>query len=141
MTGRIWLVLLLLVAVTGGGIYYYYGRQSGTKSQSTNPDIQITQPAANSTVASPLTVTGQAVGSWYFEASFPIKLYSSGNTLIGQTTAQAQGNWMTTSMVPFIATFVFPAQAAGSTGILVLAKDNPSGLPANADSYSIPVQF
>jgi hypothetical protein len=142
MTSRVWLGLLLLVIVVGGGAYYYYTRPSGSSNQPVNnPNIQVTQPVANGTVASPLAISGQAVGGWYFEASFPIKLYDSGNTLIGQTTAQAQSDWMTTAMVPFTATLTFPAQTAGSTGSLVFEKDNPSGEPANADSYSVAVMF
>ena len=54
---------------------------------------------------------------------------------------QAQGNWMTESFVPFRGTLRFPAQPAGSTGMLILDRDNPSDLPSNDATVKIPVTF
>lgn len=107
----------------------------------TQADVSVQSPLPNTTVTSPLAVQGQAVGSWFFEASFPVKLLSASNTIIAQTTAHAQGNWMTPNLVPFTATLTFPSQPPSSTGTLVLEKDNPSGEPQNAASFTIPVQF
>lgn len=103
--------------------------------------VKVQQPKWNSVVASPLSISGEAVGGWYFEASFPIKLLDSNNQVIGQTIAQAQGDWMTTDFVPFTASLTFPTQPTGSQGKLVFEKDNPSGLPQNDDSYSRKVIF
>ena len=105
-----------------------------------NSNITVTNPQPNTQVTSPLTISGQAKGSWYFEASFPIKLYDANNILIAQTTGAAQGNWQTTNFVPFTATLTFTTPST-ATGTLVLEKDNPSGEPQNADSVSIPVTF
>lgn len=102
--------------------------------------IQVDAPVANATVSSPLTVTGKARGYWYFEASFPVKLYDANNNLLAVQPAQAQGDWMTENFVPFSVTLTFPTPAT-PTGTLVLEKDNPSGEPQNDDSISIPVQF
>jgi hypothetical protein len=93
------------------------------------------------TVASPLTVTGSARGTWYFEASFPVEIKNASGTVIAQGPAQAQGDWMTQDYVPFSITLTFPAQAAGSHGTVVLHNDNPSGNPATAKSLEIPVTF
>lgn len=112
---------------------------SSSSVSSVQADITVSQPVANETVTSPLTVTGEARGSWYFEASFPIQLLDSSGNVIAQTTAQAQGDWMTTNFVPFTATLTF--QTTETSGTLVLSKDNPSGLPQNAASVSIPVSF
>ena len=95
----------------------------------------------NSPITSPITLTGRARGPWYFEASFPIELRDTNNTLLATTIAQAQADWMTTDWVPFTASLTFPAQPAGSTGTLVLKKDNPSGEPQNDASFVVPVQF
>lgn len=103
--------------------------------------IQVTSPTQNAVVTSPLTVTGQARGTWYFEASFPVELRDSNNLIIAQTPAQAQADWMTVNFVPFTATLTFVAQPANSTGTLILRKDNPSGEPQNDASIVIPVQF
>jgi len=103
--------------------------------------IQVALPIPNTQITSPLVVTGKARGGWYFEASFPIELRDSNNVVMVTTTGQAQSDWMTDSFVPFTATLTFPAQPLGSTGTLILKKDNPSGLPQNEASISIPVQF
>lgn len=102
--------------------------------------IKVTSPQPNQSVSSPLSVTGQARGTWFFEASFPVRLIDgNGNTLV-QTAAQAQGEWMTENFVPFSTVLNFN-QPRTSTGTLVLEKDNPSGLPANAQELRIPVRF
>jgi len=103
--------------------------------------IQTANPMPNQKITSPLVVTGQAVGGWYFEASFPVKLFDSNNNLLAESVAAAQSDWMTTSFVPFIATFNFATQPANSVGTLILYKDNPSGDPANDDQLTIPVTF
>lgn len=92
-------------------------------------------------VASPLTVTGRARGTWYFEASFPVQLLDGNGNVLASGPAQAQGDWMTTEFVPFAITL--PAFAAPGTanGTLVLKKDNPSGLPEHEDELRIPVRF
>lgn len=88
--------------------------------------IEVSAPVINATLTSPLSVTGRARGPWYFEASFPIELQKADGTVIAETTGAPQGDWMTENWVPFTATITFPAQPAGSTGKLVLKKDNPS---------------
>ncbi|MBN2585513.1 hypothetical protein JXA59_02600 [Patescibacteria group bacterium] len=103
--------------------------------------IQVSNPTPNQTIKSPLAITGQAIGSWYFEASFPTKLFDANNNQLAEGIATAQGDWMTTNFVPFTATLNFSAQPANSAGTLILYKDNPSGLPANDDQLTIPVTF
>ena len=112
--------------------------QAGESEQNSN--INVSSPQPNSVVSSPLTVTGEARGTWYFEASFPVKLYDANNNLLAQAPAQALSDWMTTDFVSFSVTLTFPTPST-QTGTLVLEKDNPSGLPQNDDSVSIPVSF
>lgn len=102
--------------------------------------IRIDSPRPNTIVTSSLQVTGQARGYWYFEASFPVKLFDGDGNVLAQTPAQAQSNWMTNDFVPYKATLEFIAPATDS-GTLVLEKDNPSNLPQNADSLIVPVRF
>ncbi|MDO8482161.1 MAG: Gmad2 immunoglobulin-like domain-containing protein [bacterium] len=102
--------------------------------------IQVATPLPNQKVASPLKVSGKAVGNWYFEASFPIKILDENGDTLGVSPAQAKGDWMTTEFVPFEVTLTFEKPTT-QTGTLVLMKDNPSGLPENDDSISIPVSF
>jgi hypothetical protein len=103
--------------------------------------ITIDSPRPTATVSSPLTITGKARGTWYFEASFPIELQDSSGKVIAQHYAEAQGEWMTENFVPFKATLTYPAQPTGSRGKLILRKDNPSGLSQNDDSLIIPIVF
>ena len=102
--------------------------------------INVTSPRANSLITSPLTVTGNARGMWYFEASFPVEILDGNNSRLAVTPAQAQGDWMTENFVPFSVTLNFK-QPTTATGTLVLHKDNPSGDPSKEDSLRIPIRF
>jgi hypothetical protein len=102
--------------------------------------IRVRAPQAGATVASPLQVTGEARGTWYFEADFPITLLDAEDRVLAQSHAQAQGEWMTQDFVPFAGELRFEAPAT-STGTLVIEKANPSGLPEHADELRLPVRF
>ncbi len=133
--------LLLLSAVALSACTYGSGGTASSSSVSSGqPLITVSQPLPNAKVTSPLLVTGEARGYWYFEASFPIRLLDGNGQEIAVTAAQAQGDWMTEDFVPFSATLTFMAPAT-ATGTLVLLKDNPSGEPQNDASISIPVNF
>lgn len=109
--------------------------------------ITLTSPVPNGVVASPLVVTGQARGYWFFEASFPVVLTNWDGLIIAQGIATAKGDWMTEEFVPFSATleFVSPYPAGAEDfmkrGSLILQKDNPSGLPENDNALEIPIRF
>ena len=102
--------------------------------------IQVTSPGAGATVSSPLVVTGRARGTWYFEASFPVKLLDGNGNQIAIAPAQAQGEWMTEDFVPFSVTLTY-TKPATPNGTLILQKDNPSGEPQFDAFISIPVNF
>ncbi|MDO8668245.1 MAG: GerMN domain-containing protein [bacterium] len=91
-------------------------------------EVMVIMPQPNQTVKSPLTVIGQARGSWFFEASFPIELVDDQGRVLGQSYAQAQSDWMTENFVPFIGEISYQIEAT-TTGKLILKNDNPSGLP------------
>ena len=100
--------------------------------------ITIASPKPNEKISSPIAITGEARGYWFFEATFPIKLYDSKNSLIAQSHATAKGEWMTEAFVPFEANLAFAVDRE-QAGTLILEKDNPSGLPEHADEIRIPV--
>lgn len=140
--------LLGLAAVLLAGVVAGYFLAAGNRSYpapqptaTPDPMIVIDAPQPGATVSSPLTVTGRARGPWYFEASFPVVLTGPGGAVLATVPAQAQGDWMTTDWVPFTATLVFTAPPPGSTGTLILRKDNPSGDPQRDDSRTLSVQF
>lgn len=102
--------------------------------------IRVKMPRPGEIVASPLTVEGEARGSWYFEASFPVKIIDSRGRELGVMPALAQGEWMTENYVPFKALLFFDDPEI-ETGTLILEKDNPSGLPEHADELRVPLRF
>jgi len=102
--------------------------------------IKIDNPRPNQAIESPLFIKGEARGFWFFEASFPVKLFDDNGFLLGVTPAQALGDWMTEDFVAFDATLPF-AVPSTPKGRLVLEKDNPSGLPEHADELIIPIHF
>ena len=115
---------------------------SNATSTSTKSDqIKVESPLPNQVVTSPLTIKGQARGTWFFEASFPVVLVDWDGKIIAQGTASTKSNWMTSKFVPFVATLSFKVaqNVYSSKGALILRKDNPSGLATNKDSLEIPV--
>jgi len=138
-------------ASAGRPIMESYPRQCAYNGQTFTEDIgnalekadliTVGNPAPNQSIASPLAIAGNAVGGWYFEAVFPVKLFDASNNLLAEDNAQALSDWTTDSFVPFSATLNFSPQPASSTGTLILYKSNMSGLPANDDQLTIPVTF
>jgi Immunoglobulin-like domain of bacterial spore germination len=105
--------------------------------------IRVDTPLPNQIVSSPLVIKGEARGSWFFEATFPVILTNWDGLIIAQGVARAKGDWTTTDFVPFEATLTFTVdkKAYSNKGALTLKKDNPSGLPQNDNSIEIPVIF
>lgn len=102
-------------------------------------EVLIINPKQNEVIASPLKVEGQAKGTWFFEASLPVKLYDAENNLIVAHYGTAIGDWMTEKPVKFSSDIVFSTTA--TSGYLVISKDNPSGLSENDASIRVPIRF
>ena len=120
-------------------------RQQVTKAASTYTSqkgvtVKIYTPEINATLVSPVVVMGEVPGNWSFEASFPIKILDAKGNVVAKATAQLLGEWMTTKLVPFTAKLTYTS-AASSNGVLLLQKDNPSGMPENDDTVSIPIHL
>jgi hypothetical protein len=117
-----------------------FTEENGIKPNDISMMIRVDSPKAGDTIKSPLTVAGEAVGDWYFEATFPVKILDSEGNVIAENGAKAQGDWMTTKLVPFTVTLTYPTTVTG-TGTILLQKDNPSGLPENERELRIPIIF
>ena len=102
--------------------------------------IRVQKPRPNETIQSPLEIKGEARGHWFFEASFPVKLLDSEGQVLATGIAQALSDWMTEDFVLFEVKIEFQKPKT-KKGLLILEKDNPSGLPENADELRIPVRF
>ena len=139
---------IIVAAVILGGGFFVWKKAHGPAPVNQSDMVRVTAPAANAVITSPFTVAGEARGTWYFEASFPVEildanrheiLNADGNA-VASFIAQAQGEWMTEGFVPFTATLDF-APPATDTGFIVFKKDNPSGLPEHDASVEIPIRF
>jgi len=102
--------------------------------------IKVSKPRPNELVSSPLLIEGEARGYWFFEADFPVKILDGNGKELGTGIAKAQSEWMTEDFVPFELILLFD-NSSTDRGDLILEKDNPSGLPENADELRIPVHF
>ncbi len=104
-------------------------------------DIKITSPKKGATVMSPLTLTGEARGNWFFEASAPVYLEDLNGKKLAQGHIEAVGDWMTTNFVPFKGTLTWTSTSTGTTtqARVVFMNDNPSGLPSLQKRVEVPV--
>ena len=157
--GRLLLVLLLAVAIAGflywAGVFLPQNPTDVTSTKdsqiglSVRPEkepglvavarnISVDFPASRDRISSPLKVRGRARGSWFSEGVFPVQLIDADNRVLASGQAMASGEWMTENFVEFTAELVFiPGQS--KTATLVLFRENPSGLPENAEQLEIPV--
>jgi hypothetical protein len=113
----------------------------GVPAQASHGDIRVDLPQPNTAIASPVAISGEAKGNWFFEASFPIVVTDWDGRIIGEGHAEATSDWMSADFVPFTASVTFQTPSSGSSGAIILRKDNPSGLPENDDAIEIPVTF
>ena len=102
--------------------------------------IRVDFPRPNVLVTSPLRISGEARGTWYFEANFPITLVDANGQELSQGFAVAQTDWMSEDFVPFEGKLMFESPPT-STGTLILQKSNPSGLAEQEDQLEVPVRF
>lgn len=116
-----------------------------------NSLINVAAPASGAVITSPLQIVGEARGTWYFEADFPVELTDANGALLAQGVARAQGdpllpggsseaNWMTEDFVQFTTVLTFDSPST-DTGTLIMRKSNPSGLPEQNSELRIPVRF
>lgn len=144
MKNILWILIGLVII--GGAYMYWKGAPMPlsddtedvlTPGQQLEVRVVVDTPASGATVGQTFTVTGKAPGPWYFEASFPIEVRDSNGTVVGQGIATALSDWMTVDDVNFEADVTMNGYTGPAT--LVLMRDNPSALPENDASVSIPV--
>lgn len=103
--------------------------------------IRLDYPRPNAKISSPLIISGEARGPWFFEGDFPVVLTDWDGLIIAEGYATAEGEWMTEKFVPFTAELKFKKPEYKDNGSLILQKDNPSGLVSLDDSLEIPIYF
>ena len=107
--------------------------------------IIILSPKANQEISSPVSISGQARGGWFFEGSFPVEIYDNNKKLLGSGPVNfVQRNptdtWMTENFIDFKGDIKFSQPATGR-GYILFKKDNPSGNPAMDESLRLDVKF
>lgn len=104
------------------------------------PEVVMDSPLMGEVVKSPLTVSGKARGNWFFEANIPATLKDENGKVLAQKGLQAEGDWMIPDHVNFSGSLEFETPTT-DYGVLLIEKDNPSGLPENDAAFAIPVRF
>ncbi len=102
--------------------------------------IIVTYPMPDQLITSPLTITGEARGTWFFEANFSVSLLDSNENVLALHYAETDEEWMTQDFISFISTIEFDDPET-ATGFLILEKNNPSDLREHDAQLIIPVRF
>lgn len=109
--------------------------------------IVLSTPSPLSVITSPLVLSGEARGIWFFEGSFPVVLTDWNGLIIAEGFVTTNGEWMTEDFVPYTGTLEFESPYTADdpdfmkNGSLILQKDNPSGLSEFDDALELPVRF
>lgn len=83
-------------------------------------------------ISSPIKITGEARGNWFFEATAPVMLTNWDGLIIAEGYITAKGEWMTEDFVPFEGEIVFDTKDIpdfNKRGSLIIKNSNASGLP------------
>ncbi len=135
------------VGRTGPNCEFVCPEASAPVEQDNSDMIVVTSPQNEAVITSPLAISGQARGGWYFEASFPFVLTNWNGLIIAEGFATAEGYWMTSEFVPFTASlnFINPYKVGDpdfmKRGTLIINNNNASGLPEHDRAIEIPVRF
>jgi hypothetical protein len=137
---EIWILIILTAIIIALTVILVFVDKDGLNLPFLNSDndVEVYNIKANQEVDSPLIVEGKAKGTYFFEASFPIRILDEAGNVLGSSYVQAQSDWMTEDYVDFKGQITF-STATGGKGFLVFAKDNPSGLPEYDKEMRIPV--
>jgi len=122
------LIVILVVAF----LVFDIGRKPaiapGINATTTDVQIVVSYPEDNQEVLSPIKISGKARGNWFFEGSFPIQLVDTNGNTLGTSIATSSEDWMTTEFINFNSELSFEKSTSTRRAVLVLKKDNPSGI-------------
>ncbi len=154
-------ILKILVAVLGLiivgllAVLFFYNPAKAPPGGPEGPAVPVTIATGDGTLAvspsslqpnmvvtSPLPLEGVVRGGgWFFEGTFPIEIVDANGTIIGSTTARAEGDWMTTDTVAWTALLPFAPPAYSTSGLVLFKNDNPSGGTSTVRLLQVPVRF
>ncbi len=107
----------------------------------TNEKVHVFYPVPGTAVDTPISFSGEARGTWFFEASFPVEVRNITGKTIARSHAEAKGEWMTEDFVRFEGDILLLPQTPAGQLFLVLQKDNPSGDPDKDEEVVIPINY
>ncbi|MEK7151045.1 MAG: Gmad2 immunoglobulin-like domain-containing protein [Patescibacteria group bacterium] len=102
--------------------------------------IKVNYPKPNDVIKSPVSISGEARGTWFFEASFPITILDANRKVLAKVPMQATADWMTIDFVPFEGVVPF-VKSTTTTGFIIFENDNPSGEVERSKSIEVPIRF
>ncbi len=134
-------IVLVIVILISLGFIFDWVRRDNTSIPDQGVEIVIDSPKANSVVTGNINISGRALGTWFFEASFPIRLEDQDGNVLTTSIATATSDWMTTDFVPFTSKLTFSLSTTTSYGKIIFKNDNPSGDPTRDKFFEVPVSF
>lgn len=141
MSQKLLVILLLFILTLGVGYYFLREKLPEDNSLKTEKGIplELIYPQPNTEVGCEFELSGKISNQWFFEGSFPVSIVVDGKTVL-ETQALTEEEWTKEGDISFYSKIKCDSGCVGS-GNIVLKKDNPSDLPENDDSFSIPVTF
>lgn len=100
--------------------------------------VQPAEPAPGASVGSPLRLAGQAVGNWFFEGTFPVRIVGANGEELASGYVTADGPWMTTRFVAYKGALPFSVTEP-TRATLILQRANPSALAVHDASVRVPL--
>lgn len=105
----------------------------------TPPEIILSEPFSGSAIQSPVMIKGTAPKGWTFEAAITIIVEDAQRKKISGGSFPTKEIEGSDNLVSF--SISIPYSTKMTAGFVTVKNDNPSGLPENEKSFSIPVTF
>ncbi|WP_339647422.1 Gmad2 immunoglobulin-like domain-containing protein [uncultured Salegentibacter sp.] len=119
----------------------YFFRKNAEERKELSDLIKVEKPAVNTLINSPIQISGEARGTWFFEAEAPVRLVDKNYITLAETSIKAKGEWMTNDFVPFSTELSFGNFPEDEKGYLIFEKANASGKPELDRKFTLPVRF
>jgi hypothetical protein len=103
-------------------------------------EVEVLSPEPGQVVSSPLEVAGKAKGTWFFEANIVVTLKDQNGNILAKEGFMTADEWMTTDYANFSGTLSFSVPDT-EYGLLLIEKDNPSGLEEFDAEFVVPIRF
>ena len=101
--------------------------------------IKVDSQSISGVLESPVVVSGEATGTWFFEANFSATLQDTQGNNLATVILTAQDDWMTEDFVPFKGEIPYFLPSSSESGVLIFEAANPSGLEEHARTFVVPV--